>query len=158
MYPKNMIIHHDHIKNRTKRQLIIGALAVAGVVGLIQNIISWSDTQEYKHDIEQSKIDEDHLNNLLKNQTSISDATYNLIKEDEKRTYKQMVKFQNQIETLDAKIQESVSNYVITNLAINTLMNTICKRIQDALIDITMDAHNGISNIFMMTTEYQTYL
>lgn len=125
------------------------------IVGNIANslfgVLDSEYAQQMTNTIESVKENEDHLHNLLKNQTSILDATINIIKQDEAAIKKKL-------DDLDAQSSEILSRIhnieetdyqvrlfeIFISLAIQlTIAAANLQRIKSSILDVLTDTHHG---------------
>lgn len=96
----------------------------------------------------------EHMQLLLKNHTSIAEMTLNIVKKDEKTMNAQMLQMNALMSTTRRLENEEERNYQISTLAVQ-LMFTITKyeKTQQKLLTAVMDAHNKQLNTDIITPE-----
>uniref|UniRef100_A0A2A4JSD5 Envelope fusion protein n=1 Tax=Heliothis virescens TaxID=7102 RepID=A0A2A4JSD5_HELVI len=157
-YNQLMINQHFDARTRQRRGLING---IGYVANSLFGVLDERFAEQYKKDIQLVKQNERHLDNLIKNQTSIIEAEYNVLKRTEQTIqlqHKTINKHLNQLDNaafvmkqeLDslAKTQEFALSALTT---INLLQNL--KRIQDTLLDIVTDIYHGKFNTHLLTPD-----
>lgn len=83
--------------NRRRRGLINGIGVIANeVFGVLDHRFA----EQYKEDIEKAKEDKEHIGRLIRNQTSIFDATANLMKKSQQETVAQFEVFGREIDKI----------------------------------------------------------
>lgn len=102
-------------QGRSKRFAVaLGAAAVGGVVSAMYHHFMESDSTNYEEMIEEYRLNDNHLLDLIKNQTSIVEATNNVIKQDHQRVFEQFRTIVSDLVTL-----EKATNSVQRDLSVN---------------------------------------
>lgn len=148
---KNSLLNQNEGKPRPKRA--IGLLAGAAIAGgmAVYGIIQHNKAQEIEKDISKAKMNEQHLLTLLKNQTSLSESTINIIKKNENRTQQQFVEFAKQLDRLaqlSNNAHKESENQQITQILSTISMHTLLllvgyQNMQDTLLEMVLDIHQG---------------
>ncbi|CAH2083807.1 unnamed protein product [Euphydryas editha] len=115
--------------------------------------------EQYTRDIQQIRKDEAHLNTLWKNQTSIIESEYNLLKRTEdmfNKQHKILNKHLNSVEkviqTMESEINEiSLSeDFTLMVLTAQQMLKTLTD-IQRTLLDTVTDIYQGHFNVHLLT-------
>lgn len=129
-----------------------------GIIGSIANglfgILDEECAKNYDQQIAKAKNNEEHLLQLIRNQTTITDSTVNIVKKSEKTVEKQFSLMANQLSDLVKHVNnaENMANQghltqILSMIAIHSLLifenyqNT-----QDALLKVVIDTYHGKMN------------
>jgi hypothetical protein len=146
----------SHIRER--RGLVDG---VGYVANSLFGILDQRFADQYAKDITHIKENQKHLALLWKNQTSVAEAEYNLLKRTEASINKQhkvinqhLNSLINATNTINKEVQHAE---VMNELALSTIiannMLVKLKSIQDTLLDTITDIHHGMFNIHLLSPE-----
>ncbi|XP_037932706.1 uncharacterized protein LOC119667485 [Teleopsis dalmanni] len=143
---------------RSKR----GAINIIGnVANSLFGVLDSNYETEMKHHLSQIYDNEEYLNKLLKNHTSILDATLNILKQTQDASKRKFTDLDAQIKLIMSTIN-NVSNaldksalyYTFTSLALQVLTLTHNFQMQQqALIDAITDGHHGKINPLLISTD-----
>lgn len=137
---KNEIIFHHN--NRQKRSPF-------DFIGLAANelfgVLDQRAAKKIEEDITKSRANENYILELLKNQTSITESTVNIMKKSEKA-------IQTQFSNLQSKLWNMKREEDVTMLTLNTLLLMLdYQTIQEALLDVVLDTHHNKVNPAIIT-------
>lgn len=145
-------------RTRQRRGLING---IGYVANSLFGVLDERFAEQYKKDIQLVKQNERHLANLLRNQTSIVEAEYNVLKRTEQTIqlqHKTINKHLNQLDNAVVTVQEEVESlakiqdFTLSAVtAINLIQNL--KRIQDTLLETITDIFHGKFNTHLLTPD-----
>lgn len=126
---------------RTKRGLlnVVGNMANQ-LFGVLDNKFA----EKYEEDIAMGKQNQQYMLELMKNQTSITEATENILKKNLKTIYKQFSDVEeqlNQLINLTNKIEINTKLSATTNEVILHMISF--QRLQDNLLDVALNIHKG---------------
>ena len=157
-YNQLMINQHFDARARQRRGLING---IGYVANSLFGVLDERFAEQYKKDIQLVKQNQRHIDNLLRNQTSIVEAEYNVLKRTEQTIqlqHKTINKHLNQLDNAAFVIKQEVEglaksqDFTLSALTtINLLQNL--KRIQDTLLDIITDIYHGKFNTHLLTPD-----
>lgn len=143
---------------RTLRGLVDG---VGYVANSLFGVLDERFAEQYKKDITLLRDNAKHMASLWKNQTSIVEAEYNLLKRTEdtmNQQHKMLHQHINHMDEAFKNLQQKVETNNIINdfnlgatIASNMLHNL--KGMQDMLLDTITDIHQGRFNLHMLTPE-----
>lgn len=141
---------------RRRRGLIDG-------VGYLANdlfgVLDSRFADQYAKDIATITKNEKHLSKLWKNQTSVIEAEFNLMKKMEttidrqrKMINKKMMEFQENTTKLQREIQNMsyIQDFTLSAMAGNNILQSL-KRLQNTLLDTITDIYHGQISIHLLT-------
>ncbi|KAJ0169306.1 hypothetical protein K1T71_015190 [Dendrolimus kikuchii] len=155
-YNKLMLYQQFEERTRQRRGLVNG---VGYVANSLFGVLDERFAEQYKNDIQLVKQNERHLAQLLRNQTSVIEAEYNILKRTEQNIQSQhktintrLIQLDNAVSTTKTEIEalyktQEFSLSAIT--AINLIQNL--KGIQDILLDTITDVYHGKFNTHLIT-------
>ncbi|KAI5643728.1 fibronectin type III domain-containing protein [Phthorimaea operculella] len=154
-------------EGKTQHQ-IMGDLPAARKRGLINGIGNLANAlfgtlddkfaEQYEKDIALVRENEKHLALLWKNQTTVVEAEYNLLKRTEDSMQKQhkivnqhLLKLEKVTSTMIKQVNEIelTSEFTLSSMAANNIL-THLKNVQDTLLDMTTNVYNGKLNIHLI--------
>lgn len=154
----NEMLLNQHIEERTRKRrgLIDG---VGYIASSLFGVLDQRFAEQYKQDISLIKKNEEHLALLWKNQTSVVEAEYNLLKRTEasiNRQHKVINQHLNNLtkatNILNKELQEQeVMNELALSTIIATNMLAKLKSIQDTIIDTITDIHHGMFSVHLLS-------
>lgn len=143
---------------RHRRGLING---VGYVARSLFGVLDDEFAEQYKKDIQLLRDNQKHLALLWRNQTSVVEGEYNLLKRVEEAMDKQHKRFNQHINYLekaansmrkDINDLEIMNDFIMSSTIANSILANL-KSIQETLLDTITDTHNGMSNIHLLTPE-----
>ncbi|KAF9798223.1 hypothetical protein SFRURICE_010821, partial [Spodoptera frugiperda] len=153
----NKVLLNDQLsaRTRTKRGLINGVGYLANTLfGVLDDRFS----EQYEKDITQVRENQKHLTQLWKNQTSVMEAEYNLLKRTEeavkiqhKTISKHLLSLEQTSNVLAQQISttEAMTEFTLSAMAANNLLNHL-RNIQETLLDTITSIHHGRLNIHLI--------
>lgn len=145
-----------HARRRRRRGLINGVGYLAnGLFGVLDSRFA----EQYAKDIDSIRRNENHLSHLWKNQTSVIEAEFNLMKEMKDTVEKQhkiinrkLNELQDNASILQREIQNIsyIQEFTMSAIASNTLLLSL-KRLQDTLLDTITDIYHGQISLHLLT-------
>lgn len=157
-YNELLMTQHVSGHSRQRRGLING---VGYLANSLFGVLDEQFAEKYSRDINLIRQNEKHLAGLWKNQTSIVESEYNLLKRTEEimaKQHKIINKHLNTLDNISNKIQKQINNISVlqeltmTALTASNLLHNL-KRTQDVLLDILTNIHHGQFNIHLLTPE-----
>lgn len=149
MEHKDELLHHHKVSfGRSKRGLFnLGGNIANELFGVLDDRAA----VRYEKEIETLKLNNNHFIALLRNQTSIIDATINVFKHREEDVNKHWLVFKNQLE--EALENNNEKNNFLA-LSIHTILRMMAfKEMQDTLIEAVLDTHNRVITTRLLTTQ-----
>ncbi|XP_028172044.1 uncharacterized protein LOC114361246 [Ostrinia furnacalis] len=156
----NILMSHNHNINeptghRRRRGLIDG---VGSIANTLFGVLDQNFAEKYEQDIDLIRKNQKHLAALWKNQTSVVEAEFNLLKQTENiidQNHKLINKKFNAIEQSVNQIKNEIQNVSIINEFITTsiMANNILfrlKDIQQTLLDTITNIYNGKFNFHLL--------
>lgn len=140
------LIFDQTMHSRSKRSYfnIIGNVA-HGLFGLLDNEFA----EKYEEDIAKLKINQNHAQELIKKQTSITDATINLFRNNTNSVLKEFMKFEDRMKIQNNKT--SAKEEVIA-LATATIIHMVgLQRVQSQILDMLTTIHHGRVGTSLLT-------
>ncbi|CAH2208061.1 jg9181, partial [Pararge aegeria aegeria] len=143
---------------RQRRGLING---IGYVANTLFGVLDERFAENYKKDIQQVRTNQNHLAALWRNQTSVVEAEYNLLKRTADLISKQHKIINKHLNILDQstiymkeQIQKlsSVEDFTLSAITATNIVNNL-KRSQDTLLDTLTDIYHGKLNIHLITPE-----
>ncbi|KAL4711011.1 hypothetical protein ACJJTC_017976 [Scirpophaga incertulas] len=141
---------------REKRGLING---IGNIANSLFGVLDDKFAEKYETDIENININQNHLLNMLKNQTSILEAQNNIIKRNEdlmnrhfKNIHQNLYNLTKDINKIDKATQHQQLSFRIltTAFSINALLSNI-HRIQETLLDTVLNIYHGQLDIHLIS-------
>lgn len=141
---------------RRRRGLIDG---IGNIAHELFGVLDSRFADQYAKDIATITSNEKHLSKLWKNQTSVIEAEFNLMKNMEGTIEKQrkiinrkMMDFQENTTKLQREIQNMsyIQDFTLTAMAGNNLLQGL-KRLQDTLLDTITDIYHGQISMHLLT-------
>lgn len=153
-----LLNQHFSTRSRTRRGLVN---AVGSIANTLFGVLDQSFADKYQRDIENINSNEKHLLQLWKNQTSVVEAEYNVLKRTEKTIdtqYKLINKHLNLLEEAAKEVQmQSKSTSILQEFTLAAIATTNMiqnlKRVQDTLIDTLADIYHSKINMHLLTPE-----
>lgn len=150
----NLLINNQ-IGKRQKRGLING---VGYLANSLFGVLDERFCEKYEQDIKKISLNENHLQNLLKNQTSIIEAQANILHRNEitmNKQFKTLQKHLEEITLLENRSQAEIHNelYVLSSLLAAGMIVTNIKNIQESLISTVLDIARGHSDAHLLSPE-----
>lgn len=156
----NQLLLNQHFKfhSRQRRGLING---VGYIANALFGVLDDQFAVQYTKDIQLLRASQSHLNNLWKNQTSLIESEYNLLKRTEdimskqhKIINKHLVKIDKALGTLEKQVNRVSleEDFTLSALAAQQLLQTL-KEIQQTLLDTVTDIYHGHFNIHLLTPQ-----
>lgn len=146
---KNELLNHQKANfGRSKRGIfnIVGNLA-SDLFGVLDD----RDAAHYEQQIENLKLNNNHLLELIKNQTSIIDATVNVFKRRQQDIDQHWIVFKGQLEQALESNDRNV-NFLALSMHTLLLMSSF-KDIQETLIEAVLDTHNQVVTTRLLTVQ-----
>ncbi|VVC86622.1 unnamed protein product [Leptidea sinapis] len=148
----NELLNTQHFKFHARRRRRRG---IVNGVGYLANelfgILDSRFAEQYTQDIEIIKSNEKHLAKLWKNQTSVFETEFNVLKnlqttvdKQHKFINKKLNEFEESTNTLQLDIQNfsHVQDFLLTSVIDDSLLRSL-KRLQDTLLDTITDIYHG---------------
>ena len=156
----NKILFNQHFKTSTRKRrgLIDG---VGYVANSLFGILDQQFANQYQKDISLIRENQKHLATLWRNQTSVVEAEYNLLKRTEDTINKQhkiinqhLNNLSNAVNSMNKDIihEELMNELALLGIIANNMLTKL-KSIQDTLIDTITDIHHGVYNIHLLSPE-----
>uniref|UniRef100_A0A2H1VXK6 SFRICE_020879 n=1 Tax=Spodoptera frugiperda TaxID=7108 RepID=A0A2H1VXK6_SPOFR len=162
----NEIRHYNNVllnpqgraNTRSKRGLING---IGSVARSLFGVLDDEFAKQYQEDIDLIKVNEKHLALLLRNQTSVIEAEYNLLKRSEDAVEKQYKMFNQHLLNLEkftTNIQKELDSqelsieFVMSSITANSLIEHL-RNVQENLIDTVTNIYNGKINLHLIAPE-----
>ena len=148
-------------RRRRRRGLING---VGYMANSLFGVLDQSFAEQYRKDITLLQDNQDHLAQLWKNQTSIIEAEFNLLKRTEQTMNKQhklihehILDLEVAIDSIKNNVEKSyiMSDYNTGGIIANNLLQNL-KSIQNRLLDMITDIYHGRFNLHLLTPEQLT--
>lgn len=147
-------------KIKEKNQLILGPQrekrAALDIIGNIASdlfgVLDSRFATEYAQDISKVKNNEEHLLMLLKNQTSITEATVNIIKKDDAAIANQFNRINNMTKEIQQLSNKEEINHRLLAASFHVLTAIIeYESTQTSILDVLLDAHKSYINPNLLT-------
>ncbi|KAH9628334.1 hypothetical protein HF086_005784 [Spodoptera exigua] len=157
-YNQMLLNPQGRVNMRSKRGLING---VGSIARTLFGVLDDQFAEQYQRDIELIKQNEKHLALLSKNQTSIIEAEYNILRRSEETIEKQYKLFNQHLINLD-KITNNLRQEIESQeLSIEFLMSAISansfiehlRNVQEILLDTVTNIYNGKMNLHLIAPE-----
>ncbi|KAH9638504.1 hypothetical protein HF086_007474 [Spodoptera exigua] len=149
---------NTYSKRRHRRGLING---IGYVANSLFGVLDDQFAQKYEKDIDTIRVNENHLAELWKNQTSVVEAEFNLLKRTEdtmEHHHKLIHQKLNRIETSLNQIKEGMQNlslstdFIETSMISNNILFSL-RNIQVTLLDTITNIYNGRFNFQLLRPE-----
>ncbi|KAH9639101.1 hypothetical protein HF086_009070 [Spodoptera exigua] len=161
----NHLLLSQHSSTRRARDLRRRKRGLINGVGYLANdlfgVLDERFAEQYKQDIQSIHDNEDHLLSLLKQQTTVIEAEYNILKRNGQAINKQ----HKMLNTLSIKL-DKIENVLLNESERNRIMNDFStgaiatsnvlrqlKTIQTSLLDTVTDVYHGRLNIHLLSPE-----
>lgn len=150
----NDILKHQTMK-RNRRGLING---VGYIASTLFGVLDERFAEKYNQDIERIAKNENHIQNLLRNQTSVLEAEYNILRRNEEVMNKQFTFIHQHLRNISLKLNEVVldnknAQYLTSSALAATIIISNLRRIQQTLIDTITDIAHGRVNVHILSPE-----
>ncbi|KAJ8723327.1 hypothetical protein PYW08_003239 [Mythimna loreyi] len=156
----NQLLLNQHFgtRSRTRRGLVN---AVGSIANTLFGVLDQSFADKYQRDIEIINSNEKHLLQLWKNQTSVVEAEYNILKRTEKTIDTQYKLINRHLNLLDqatkqiqlqSKTTSILQEFTLAAMATTNMIHNL-KRVQDTLIDTLADIYHSKINMHLLTPE-----
>lgn len=148
-YNNIIMINDSFMTNKRRRRGLIDG--VGYVANSLFGVLDQRFAEKYEKDIDLLKNNENHLYNLWKNQTSVVEAEFNVMKRMESTINKHHKLINQKInylkdtyENLAQEVQNmtSITDFLTTAFTANNLLYTL-RRIQDSILDTVTDIYSG---------------
>lgn len=150
----NRLLQVPSIK-RQKRGLVNG---VGNVASYLFGVLDDNFAMQYAKDIEKITYNENHLKQLIKNQTSVIEAEYNIIQRNEQIMNKQFSQINSHLQTISSEINEirsetNIGLYITSSALAATIILENVRRMQNSLIDTVTDITHGRIDTHLLSSE-----
>ncbi|CAG9128513.1 unnamed protein product [Plutella xylostella] len=151
--------HAGHAPRARRRRGIVNG--VGYLANKLFGVLDQEFAEKYERDINILKHNQDHLALLWKNQTSIIEAEYNLLKRTEIGMNKQQKLINQHFIALEKEISQinqkqtgayALVQFTLEALTATNMINSI-KQIQNTLLDMVTDIYQGHFNYHILTPE-----
>lgn len=142
------ILLRNQIGRRKKRGLVNG---VGYLANTLFGVLDERFARQYEKDIEKISLNENHLQLLLKNQTSVIEGQYNILRRNEVIMNKQFSIFDNHLRNITSSVNVVQSqnrdelHVLSSSLSANIVISNL-RRIQDNVINTITDISHGHIN------------
>lgn len=152
----NEILLHKQVSARRRRGLING---IGSIARSLFGVLDDEFAEQYKRDIALINKNKNHIMQLWRNQTSIIEAEYNLLKRTKENIEKQHKIFNQHIIALEQaanKFQAEINNleyvneFILSALSAHNMIESL-RETQNTLLDIITNIYNGKFNIHIIT-------
>ncbi|VVD00463.1 unnamed protein product [Leptidea sinapis] len=158
----NHLLLSQHSSTRPERRQRRGLINGVGyLANTLFGVLDERFADQYKQDIQVIQYNENHLVSLMKNQTSIIEAQYNVLKRNEISINKQH-KLLNLLSMKLNKLRNSVKNQSEQNqimydfslgaIATSNILRNL-KTIQNTLLDTITDVYHGRLNFHLLSPD-----
>lgn len=140
---------------RYKRGLVNG---VGNLAGYLFGVLDDKFAEQYKRDIEEISLNENHLQSLIKNQTLIIESEYSIIRRNEAIMNKQFTSMDKQMKALLKEVNnvqsDTTQGLYLTSSALSAyaVLSTL-RRMQQGLIDVITDIYHGRIDTHLLPPE-----
>ncbi|XP_073964611.1 uncharacterized protein [Choristoneura fumiferana] len=159
-YYNQLLMSHNVQTQSTharKRRGIINAIGY--LAGDLFGVLDERFAEQYKKDIQLIRLNQKHIVNLWKNQTSIVEAQHNLLRRVEVIMNQQHKELHLHMTALENSLQETKksaqTNLILNELAMGALvasnMLNNLRNIQNALLETVTDIYHGRFNLHLLT-------
>ncbi|XP_028171358.1 uncharacterized protein LOC114360768 [Ostrinia furnacalis] len=157
-YNTILMTQHTRTRSRRRRGLIN---AVGSVANTLFGVLDEKFAEQYQKDITLIHDNEQHLASLWRNQTSIVEAEYNLLKRSEEAINKQhklvnkhLIKIENAVNILNSEVFNiSQANYMtLTAVAASNMIHEL-RNMQETLLNTVTDVYHGRFNFHLLSPE-----
>lgn len=156
-YYNNVLLSpHKQLSGRSKRGLING---IGSLANDLFGVLDQRFADKYEADIQAVQSNEDHLLQLIKNQTSIVELENEILKRNEENINRQFTvinNFMNQTDlrlaSIESELEISMAASFISSASLTAyLLLTSLKNTQQTLYDTLMDIYKGHMNVELLT-------
>ncbi|CAH4038465.1 unnamed protein product [Pieris brassicae] len=158
-YDQVLLTQHPGTRSKRRRRGLINGVGYAA--HSLFGVLDESFAEQYQKDISLVKENEQHLANLWKNQTSVLEAEYNLMKRSEEENYnlrKLINRHANEVkkaittQVTEINRLERITQFTLDSIsATNVLANL--RNMQEYLIDTITDIYHGRFNFHLISSE-----
>lgn len=151
----NLLRGNNLFKGRQKRGLING---VGYLANTLFGVLDERFLNKYERDITKLSLNENHIQLLIKNQTSVIEGQYNIMRRNEDIMNKQFSILDNNLRNIKVSInrlQSEVSselNVLSSSLSASIIISSL-RRIQDTIINTITDISHGHLNAHLLPPE-----
>lgn len=140
---------------RYKRGLVNG---VGNLASYLFGVLDDQFVEQYKQDIEKISLNENHLQNLIKNQTLIIESEFSVIRRNEAIMNQQFTSMNKQMKALLQEVNnvqsESTQGLYLTSSALSAYaVLSNLRRVQQGLIDVITDIYHGRIDTHLFSPE-----
>lgn len=154
-YNQLLLDQHFRARSRTRRGLIN---AVGSIANTLFGVLDQDFAEKYKRDIDLVRSNIDHLSQLYKNQTSVIEAEYNILKRTEdtiEKQHKMINKHLNYLDSVTNTLQKEIDvmsiqqEFTLAAVATISMIQNL-KRMQDSFLDTLTDIYRGQINLHLL--------
>ncbi|KAF9405384.1 hypothetical protein HW555_013859 [Spodoptera exigua] len=159
------IEHYDMLLKNTNEAPMRLRRGLVNGVGYIANslfgVLDERFAEKYKSDIEQISHNEKHLQNLIKNQTSIMESEFNILRRNENVMNKQFSFINQRLQDLAREVYEvrlvnQDNNYITSSSLAASIILSNLRWIQQTLIGTVTDiSHGRIDSHYYLPNSYR---
>ncbi|KAH9635216.1 hypothetical protein HF086_001562 [Spodoptera exigua] len=160
------IEHYDMLLKNTNEAPMRLRRGLVNGVGYIANslfgVLDERFAEKYKSDIEQISHNEKHLQNLIKNQTSIMESEFNILRRNENVMNKQFSFINQRLQDLAREVYEvrlvnQDNNYITSSSLAASIILSNLRWIQQTLIGTVTDISHGRIDSHLLSPEQLSY-
>lgn len=157
-YNQLLLTQHFSAHARQRRGLING---IGYLANSLFGVLDQRFAEQYSKDIALIRNNQAHVNNLWRNQTTIMESEYNLLKRTENimaKQHKVINKHLNNlgsaVKTLEGEINREslLQDFTLSAITASNLLQTL-KRIQDTMLDTITDIYQGRFSLHLLTPD-----
>lgn len=127
---------------------------VGNILGDVFGVLGEKFEEEYVKDLRKIKNNENHLQMLIKNHTTIAETTLNVLKRDEEELSQQSQHINNLIEEMHNINDERTKMDKFTNMALQLMIAlTKYEAKQNNILNVLLDVHNKLINANIITPQ-----
>ncbi|KAL0883539.1 hypothetical protein ABMA27_015693 [Loxostege sticticalis] len=159
-----ILTNHGQLSENHQRRRRGLVNAIGSIAHSLFGVLDDDFAQQYQRDLNKLRSNHKYFNQLLKNQTSIIESEYNVIKRIEKtvrqqhKTFNQHLnKLENLTNTMQKQIQENTyaNEFALSSITANGILMNL-KDIQQMLLNTITDIFHGKFNIHLLKPEQLT--